>query len=156
MLSIILKNESWYFLQYITAHIYFENRNAHQSLRTLFASRSADMLEMIESCLRTQCVNALSHVLVFVTPWTVAHQDSLPVEFFWQEYWGGLPFPSSRDLPDLGIKLTSPRSPALQADSLPPSHYCDSLRRLTTTQTFSYLMSTCYVPVPVQNSGDTK
>ena len=32
-----------------------------------------------------------------------------------QEYWSGLPFPSSEDLPDPGIK---PRSPALQADSL--------------------------------------
>ena len=34
-----------------------------------------------------------------------------------QEYWNGLPFPSSGDLPDPGIE---PRSPALQADSLPP------------------------------------
>ena len=33
-----------------------------------------------------------------------------------QEYWSGLPFPSPEDLPDPGIK---PRSPALQADSLP-------------------------------------
>ena len=31
-----------------------------------------------------------------------------------QEYWSGLPFPSSEGLPDPGIK---PRSPALQADS---------------------------------------
>ena len=35
---------------------------------------------------------------------------------FWQEYWSGLPFPSSGDLPDPGIK---PKSPALQTDSLP-------------------------------------
>ena len=34
---------------------------------------------------------------------------------FWQEYWGGLPFPSPGDLPDPGI---DPWSPALQADSL--------------------------------------
>ena len=33
-----------------------------------------------------------------------------------QEYWRGMPFPSPGDLPDLGIE---PRSPALQADSLP-------------------------------------
>ena len=32
------------------------------------------------------------------------------------EYWSGYPFPSSGDLPNLEIK---PRSPALQADSLP-------------------------------------
>ena len=33
-----------------------------------------------------------------------------------QEYWSGLPFPSPGDLPDPGIE---PRSPALQADTLP-------------------------------------
>ena len=33
-----------------------------------------------------------------------------------QEYWSGLPFPSPGGLPDPGIE---PRSPALQADSLP-------------------------------------
>ena len=33
-----------------------------------------------------------------------------------QEYWSGLPFPSSGNLPDPGIK---PGSPALQADALP-------------------------------------
>ena len=32
------------------------------------------------------------------------------------EYWSGWPFPSPRDLPNPGIK---PRSPTLQADSLP-------------------------------------
>ena len=36
--------------------------------------------------------------------------------FYRQEYWSGLPFPSSGDLPNPGIK---PRPPALQADSLP-------------------------------------
>ena len=38
------------------------------------------------------------------------------MEFPKLEYWNGLPFPSPEDLPDPGIK---PRSPALQADSLP-------------------------------------
>ena len=40
----------------------------------------------------------------------------LSMEFSRQEYWSGLPFPSPGDLPDPGIE---PRSPALQADSLP-------------------------------------
>ena len=52
------------------------------------------------------------------TPWTVAHQASLSMEFFRQEYWSGLPFPSPGDLPDPGIE---PRSSALQADSLWPA-----------------------------------
>ena len=42
--------------------------------------------------------------------WTVARQAPLSVEFFNQEYWSGLPFPTPGDLPDPGIK---PGSPAL-------------------------------------------
>ena len=49
------------------------------------------------------------------TPWAVARQDSLFMEFSRQEYWSGLPFPSPGDLPDPGIE---PGSSALQADSL--------------------------------------
>ena len=51
-----------------------------------------------------------------VTPWTVAHQAPLSIGFPGQEYWSGVPFPSPGDLPDPGIE---PRSPVLQADSLP-------------------------------------
>ena len=50
-----------------------------------------------------------------MTPWTVAHQTPLSMEFSRQEYWIGMPFPSPGDLPDPRIE---PRSPALQADSL--------------------------------------
>ena len=53
-------------------------------------------------------VCVLSHVQLFVTPWTVAHQAPLSVGFSRQEYWSGLPFPSPGDLPDPGIKSTSP------------------------------------------------
>ena len=44
----------------------------------------------------------------FVTPWTVACQDPLTMEFSRQEYWSGLLFPSPGDLPDPGIKPMSP------------------------------------------------
>ena len=50
------------------------------------------------------------------TSWTVAHQAHLSVGFSRQEYWTGLSFPSPEDLPYPAVK---PRSPALQADSLP-------------------------------------
>ncbi|CAI9170676.1 unnamed protein product [Rangifer tarandus platyrhynchus] len=47
---------------------------------------------------------------------------SLPsMEFSRQEYWSGLPFLPPVDLPDPGIKSSSPASPALQADSFPLS-----------------------------------
>ena len=61
-------------------------------------------------------VKSLSHVRLFATLWTVAHQASLSIGFSRQEYWSGLPFPSPGDLPNPGIE---PRSPALKADSLP-------------------------------------
>ena len=44
----------------------------------------------------------LSRVGLFVTPWTVAHQASLSIEFSRQEYYSELPFPSLGDLPDPG------------------------------------------------------
>ena len=50
-----------------------------------------------------------------LTPWTVAHQVPLSMEFSRQEYWNGLPFPSPGDLPDLE---SEPRSSALQAVSV--------------------------------------
>ena len=61
-------------------------------------------------------VNSLSRVWVFVTPWTVAYQAPLSVEFSRQESWSGLPFPSPEDLPNPGIEL---ESPALKAEALP-------------------------------------
>ena len=56
----------------------------------------------------------LSSVQLFATPWTVALQAPLSMGFSRQEYWSGLPFPSSGDLPDPGIE---PGSPELQVDS---------------------------------------
>ena len=52
-----------------------------------------------------------SCVRLFATPWTIQS-----MEFSRPEYWSGWPFPSPRYLANPGIK---PRSPALQADSLP-------------------------------------
>ena len=55
-----------------------------------------------------------------VTPWTLALQAPLSMEFSRQECWGGLPFPSSGDLPPTrGQTQVS----TLQADSL-PSEWC--------------------------------
>ena len=41
--------------------------------------------------------------LMFCTPWTVAHRSSLAMGFSSQECWSGLPFISSRDLPNPGL-----------------------------------------------------
>ena len=64
-------------------------------------------------------MKSFSSVQLFATPWTVAHQASLSMEFSRQEYWSGLPFPSPGDLPDPGIE---PGSPSLQADTSTRKH----------------------------------
>ena len=70
-------------------------------------------------------VKLLSHVQLFTTPWTVAHQASPSMGFTRQEYWSGLPFPSPGDLPHPEVES---RSPSLQADALYPlSHQGSSI-----------------------------
>ena len=59
------------------------------------------------------CAQSLSHVWLFVTPWTVAHQAPLSMGFPRQEEWSGLPFPSPGDLPNPGMKTMSLMSPML-------------------------------------------
>ena len=61
-------------------------------------------------------LSTLSYVQLFVTPWTAAHQAPLSIGFSRPEYWSGLPCSPPGDLPNPGIE---PRSPTLQADSLP-------------------------------------
>ena len=46
------------------------------------------------------CAPSLSHVWLFVTPWTVARQAPLSMGLSRKEYWSGLPFPSPEDLLD--------------------------------------------------------
>ena len=53
-------------------------------------------------------VETPSHVLLFATPWTVAHQAPLSMGFPRQEYWSGVPFPAPGALPTPGFKPASP------------------------------------------------
>ena len=46
----------------------------------------------------------LSHVQLFVTPWTCIQQASLFIKLSRQGYWSRLPFPLLEDLPESGIK----------------------------------------------------
>ena len=67
--------------------------------------------------LRGACMlRCFSHVQLYAMLWTIAHQAPLSMGFSRQEYWSGVSFPFPGDLPDSEVK---PRSPALQADSLP-------------------------------------
>ena len=88
---------------------------------------------------------------------TVAHQAPLSMRFSRQEYWNGLPFPSPEDLPNPRIK---PRSPALQADSLPtelwgkPLNYWGSplISEVKDAQS-DFLRSLTLCESPCQNTG---
>ena len=60
------------------------------------------------------CVCVISCFWLFATPWTVAHQPPLSMEFSRQEYWCGLPFPPPGDLPNPGTEPTSLASPAVE------------------------------------------
>ena len=69
-----------------------------------------------EDPLYTLCLHAqlLSCVQLFSTPWTIAYQAPLSMGFSRQEYWSGLLFPSSGDLPNPGIE---PGSSTVYADA---------------------------------------
>ena len=58
-------------------------------------------------------LSCFSHVWLFATLWTVARQAPLSMQFSRQEYWSGLPFPSSGDLlPNPGTEPMTLMSPA--------------------------------------------
>ena len=81
------------------------------------------------------CAQSFSHIRLFATLWTVAHQVPLFMGFSRQEYWSRLPFPSTGDHSNPGIESMSPAAPALTGrffTSEPPGkprdwvafHYC--------------------------------
>ena len=63
------------------------------------------------------CMLVAQSCMTLCNPMDLAHQAPLSIGFSRQEHWSGWPFLPPGDLPDPGIE---PRSPALQAGSLPP------------------------------------
>ena len=95
------KREFWYLLaENINPWIHYrtqEGGSLKTKHRTVIVKRK---VKVAQSC---------------VTPWTVACQALLSMEFSRQKYLSRLPCPPPGDLPNSGIK---PRSPTLQVDSL--------------------------------------
>ena len=86
----------------------------------MFPEYQDNLLHNHSACVQAQL---FSCVRLFVTSWTGARQAPLSMEFSRQEYWGGLPFPSPRGLPDPRIEPTTPVSPALTGEfftTVPP------------------------------------
>ena len=69
---------------------------------------------MVYDLILVLSAKSLCHVQLFATPWTVAHQGPLSMQFSRQEYWGGLCFLLQGILPTRGsMEPASPMSPAL-------------------------------------------
>ena len=109
-------------------HIHFKGgkRCSFKSLSCLFLV-VINSLHVAKRCVSNEthihlraCM--LSHVQLYATPRTVAHQAPLSMGFSRQEYWSGLPFPSPGDLPTSGTEPRSPVSSTLQVNALPLSH----------------------------------
>ena len=79
--------------------------------------------ENLDKYLHACVLSHFSYLQLFGTLWTIARQAPLSMGFFRQEYWSELSCPLPGDLPDPGVKPLSPMAPALQADSLPLSHW---------------------------------
>ena len=93
-------------------------------------------------------VKSLSRVQLFATPWTLELDMPQSMEFSRQEYWSGLPFPLSGDLPDPGIE---PRSPTLQADALtsePPGGECKLVQPFSSVLSHVRLCNTMDCSMP--------
>ena len=78
------------------------------SLQTQAASKWKLSLVTVPSA---YVLSHFSHVWLFVTLWTIAHQAPPSLGFSRQEYWSGLPFPSPGDLLDLQIQPKTFTSP---------------------------------------------
>ena len=58
-------------------------------------------------------MKSLSHVQLFVTPWTAAYQAPPPIGFSRQKYWSGVPLPSPNIMV---IQVYSPNSNVEEAE----------------------------------------
>ena len=70
-----------------------------------------------------------------VTAWTIAHQAPLSLGFSRQEHRSGLPCPSSRDLSNPEIELTSLMSPASAGEFFTTSAWWAAVCRVAQSRT---------------------
>ena len=90
------------------------NQGKLEVVKQEMANMNIDILGINElKWIGIKSVCVLSHVCLFVTLWTVAHQALLSMKFSRQEYWSGLPLPTLGNLPNPGIQPASHESSAL-------------------------------------------
>ena len=106
------KNQIWMALKHLLSHICERNANYNSAWHLNFHLLNCQTLKVSKPTLLPKlrlvclCVCMLSRVWLFAI--LVAHQAPLSMEFSRQEYWSGLLFPTSGDLPHPGIKPVSP------------------------------------------------
>ena len=76
---------------------------------------------MCTACVQACVICCFTSVQLFATPWPIAHQVPLSMEFSREEYWSGLPCPPSGDLQDPRIESQSLQSPAVAGGVLYPT-----------------------------------
>ena len=88
-------------------------KKTHNTIHSHFwRAGNLPRVHLLHNCSHYCLVLSLSHVQLFVTPWTVARSQppGSSVHEISRQCWGGLPFPSPGDLPNPGI---TPVPPAL-------------------------------------------
>ena len=114
-----LQNLKWIYLHF------YKKKQSHRL--SIIQGSSAVVLMALAGCLAwlapgDKCqegvgmLSRFSHVRLFATLWTVAHQAPLSMGFSRQEYFSGLPCPPPGNRPKPGSEIGFP---ALQVDSLP-------------------------------------
>ena len=82
-----------------------------------------------------------SHVWLFATLWTIAHQAPLSMGFSRQEYWSRLPCRSPGDIPNSGIKPPSLTSPVLASRFFTTSATCKAEVLLSSSCSLTLIIS---------------
>ena len=92
---------------HLTLKLYCKNQR--EFLESM-CSNTVDTPQKFVTVVIKVCIHAqlLSHIWLFATLWNVGPQAPLSIGFSRQEYKTGFPSPSSRDLPNPGIRPTSP------------------------------------------------
>ena len=109
LISAVQQSESvMYVCMYTHTHTH---THTHTLFKILFPCSSLQSIQKSSICYMVgpYHVSVLSLLVTsdFASHWTVACQAPLSMEFFRQEYWSGLPFPSPGDLHKPGTKPMS-------------------------------------------------
>ena len=112
----LLLNNNYYYADIIICLLAFLATRNNEAFFFLISSVSRKR-KWINIIVHTSCVQSC---LALCDSMDCRQPGSLSMEFSRQEYWKGLAFPPSGDLPEPGIEPVSPKSPILQVGSLPP------------------------------------